>query len=196
MEFDGILWTPITLTTMLTARLCMGGNGLGPEMGNFRTWSRRERQRPVAAVIVIAKYYNHKCHWPPSVPFLIHSTAQHLVFPYFHICLHMKREFQKDVSPQMQVWWAALHLGECILDNFFFSSQRINTAPTSFCLRGSAQSSEKSYLQSFCWHFKELQIDLLFGQKIKNMAEGLSWWVFFKSDVKCFVIEMNYLRVS
>ena len=141
MEFHGILWTPITLTTMLTARLCMGGNGLGPEMGNFRTWTRRER--PVAAVIVVAKH----C---VIDPFLIHSSAPTSgisIFPY--LSAYMKREFQKDVSPQMQVWWAALHLGECILDNFFFSSQRINTTLTSFCLRGSTQLSERSYLDFF-----------------------------------------------
>ena len=136
MEFDGILWTPITLTTMLTARLCMGGNGLGPEMGNFRTWSRRERQRPVAAVIGIAKH----C---VIDPFLIHSSAPTsgisifphmsayisiyiLPYPYLHICLHMKREFQKDVSPQMQVWLAApsserMHFGQLLL--FFLEDQ-------------------------------------------------------------------------
>ena len=159
MEFDGILWTPITLTTMLTARLCMGGNGLGPEMGNFRTWSRRARQRPVAAVIVIAKYYNHKCHWPPSVPFLIHSTAQHLVFPYFHICLHMKREFQKYVSPQMQVWLAApsserMHFGQLLL--FFLEDQH---SPQLLFASEDQHNSQKNHV--WILYFTELQINLL-----------------------------------
>ena len=76
------------------------------------------------------------CHWPFSNSFLcpniwyFHISIYVSIFPY--LSAYMKREFQKDVSPQMQVWWAALHLGECILDNFFFSSQRINTTPNFF----------------------------------------------------------------
>ena len=140
----------------------MGGNGLGPEMGNFRTWSRRERQRPVAAVIVVAKH----C---VIDPFLIHSSAPTSgisIFPY--LSAYMKREFQKDVSPQMQVWLAALHLRECILDNFFFSSQRINTTPKTFFASEDQHRAQKNHIcKVFVGILKNYRLIYCTGRKSK-----------------------------